>query len=258
MVLLHVLVHGVELAHAGQLNGEDPLLLVAVVLPVVLHEARLRHVVDDGFDLVLGHAAGLREGRQGHRHADFHAADDLLHVVRDPAIEAPVLGVGRADGVADAVGHALGEAELGPVGRSLGGGREGRLGVGLHMFQVDAGLCLGAVRGVGSPEVGHLPELGVVGLLRARRPGGLVEDRDRLRAVVAGRADAGVDVLPVAVRGHGVAGQPGGVELRGRLQIVIHSALLATIDNRNQYTGGLPGRDASSGRRFHLFGGHDG
>ncbi len=219
------LVHGVELAHARQLDGQDEaLLMVGVraveVLPVVLDVADLRHVVDERLDALARPAGLLDDLVHGEGVAHAHAVGDVGGLLGEDREEAPILGVCRGD-LGDA--HLLGDAVDHELGELHGLGALRRVDLLRGHVRVHG---LGGAVGLGGTElVVPLPELRMVGLLLAAGRLGTVEDLDDLRALVAGRVD---DALRRLDDGLG--------PVLGRLSACLQALLLAQLDD---VSGGL-------------------
>ena len=96
------LVHGVELAHAGQLHGQrEALFVVRVraveVLPVVLEVALLGHEVHERLDLLERPLTSLGNLLHGHGMPNAHVVGDVGSFLGENRKQAPALWIGRRD-----------------------------------------------------------------------------------------------------------------------------------------------------------------
>ena len=119
---LGVLIHGSGLhvkkfCAAGDEQGHEPLLVVVVVLPVVLQNAQLAHLLELCLQLCLVRPLGeLLDLVKCQRLALRHGEQDLYHLIVEDIAQTPVFGIGfgqrlQAELLRDAVGELFSEFE---------------------------------------------------------------------------------------------------------------------------------------------------
>ena len=102
-----VLLHVEELGAARHEHGQNVLLFMPLVLPVVFQKADVAHLIEQRFQLLGALAGGLHQLGQGHGLADLHLEGHVRHLVGHKARQTPVLRVVAGDPLqfgGDAVG----------------------------------------------------------------------------------------------------------------------------------------------------------